>query len=517
MKNINLNEKYVINPAYKFRSDIKRIVLTNNNSLYVNNYDHVIDNITQSFSTIIHPLVAYLFSFFDGTMALKDTIKKLSEILETPEEKVLETFNIYIYNEEKVIYRLSEKHLAPIPKNFIIHKGQLKNRDLLKNIDIYEMLDNNIDLETTRYYIPNEITLMITNKCQTDCLYCYANTKIKVETPLSFKRIKEIVEEAHSLGCRSVELAGGDIFTYKNWDKIIKLLHEYEYSPYISTKIPITEKEVKRLKELNIEKIQISLDSVNPQILNHLLKVPLDYFEKMKNTLNLLRDYKIKVIVKSVITNCNDSVLNFKDLIEFLLQYDNLYSLSIAPGEVSFYKPFIYKSNKENIALIENFINELRIKKVSMQSYMIPLDDLSFEEKVEKHKNRSTCGGNVVYFYVLPDGTVTLCEQMYWHPFFILGNLSNQSIMDVWNGEKALSLWNIKQSEIKKDSACSSCNTFDECRRGQGACWRMAMQAYGSEDYDYPYPQCPSAPPVIQPFYIDKTATLEFVKSKNKN
>jgi len=206
----------------------------------------------------------------------------------------------------------------------------------------------------------------------------------------------------------------------------------------------------------------------------------------MKETLDILRKNGIQFMVKSVITKYNDTVDNFKNLVDFLLQYDNLYSLSIALGESSLYKPFIYHSNKENIASIANYVKELNNSKISMQSYMIPIDDLPFENKMKIHKDRSTCGGNVVYFYVLPDGTVTLCEQMYWHPFFILGNLKEQSIMEVWSGEKALSLWNIKQSEIQKDSPCSRCATFESCRRGQGSCWRMAIQAYGADNFDFP-------------------------------
>jgi hypothetical protein len=29
------------------------------------------------------------------------------------------------------------------------------------------------------------------------------------------------------------------------------------------------------------------------------------------------------------------------------------------------------------------------------------------------------------------------------------------------------------------------------------------------------YPQCPKTPPVINPFYIDDTATVEYIRNKN--
>jgi len=178
-----------------------------------------------------------------------------------------------------------------------------------------------------------------------------------------------------------------------------------------------------------------------------------------------------------------------------------LESLSLAPGETSLYKPFTYKSTQTNLKIIEDYINELDDSRVTMQSYMKD-DYLTQEEKIRNHNERSTCSGNLTSFYILPDGNVTICEQIYWHPFFILGNVKQQSFLDVWQSPKALGIWNISQEEIRDESPCKNCSTFDICRRGKGSCWRMAIVAYGVENYDFPYPQCPFAPPAIKDIYI---------------
>jgi len=74
-----------------------------------------------------------------------------------------------------------------IPINFIIKKGENKSRELLKNIDIEDILKD-VDLERKRYYAPNEIALMANNKCYTDCVYCYANTSKKITNPIPFDK-----------------------------------------------------------------------------------------------------------------------------------------------------------------------------------------------------------------------------------------------------------------------------------------------------------------------------------------
>lgn len=128
--------------------------------------------------------------------------------------------------------------------------------------------------------------------------------------------------------------------------------------------------------------------------------------------------------------------------------------------------------------------------------------DFTFAEKQEDFSKRAACSANTTSFLVLPDGKVTYCEQTYWNPQFNMGDLRNQSIMEMWNSEKALSLWNFSQEEVQESSPCKSCNMFAECRRGQGNCWRMAVATYGPDCYDYPSPNCPRAPKITKSMFI---------------
>ena len=74
--------------------------------------------------------------------------------------------------------------------------------------------------------------------------------------------------------------------------------------------------------------------------------------------------------------------------------------------------------------------------------------------------------------------------------------------MEMWNSEKALSLWNISKDDIREGSVCKTCDEFEECRRGPGSCWRYAIEAYGHDNYDYPTYTCPKAPLTINDIFI---------------
>jgi sulfatase maturation enzyme AslB (radical SAM superfamily) len=55
-------------------------------------------------------------------------------------------------------------------------------------------------------------------------------------------------------------------------------------------------------------------------------------------------------------------------------------------------------------------------------------EDIKITNKtLEKFNKRGLCTGNTRVFYVLPDGKITFCEQMYWSPNFIIGDITNLS------------------------------------------------------------------------------------------
>ncbi|MDY0389030.1 MAG: SPASM domain-containing protein [Methanolobus sp.] len=109
------------------------------------------------------------------------------------------------------------------------------------------------------------------------------------------------------------------------------------------------------------------------------------------------------------------------------------------------------------------------------------------------------CTGNQSALLILPNGDVTLCEKSYFNKNLTIGNILENSIMDVWDSERAKNLFFIPQSSFPEESACSKCAEFEDCRYNLGVCWTDVMASYGEESWLYPSPNCPFAP---QPKYI---------------
>lgn len=79
---------------------------------------------------------------------------------------------------------------------------------------------------------------------------------------------------------------------------------------------------------------------------------------------------------------------------------------------------------------------------------------------------------------------------MYWHPFFIIGDVSRDKISSVWKSERATYLAKNIWNDIRPVSTCSRCALRKECFESNNRCWSDILKAYGRENYDFPDPRC---------------------------
>lgn len=109
-------------------------------------------------------------------------------------------------------------------------------------------------------------------------------------------------------------------------------------------------------------------------------------------------------------------------------------------------------------------------------------------------ETNQTCYANTYSISILPSGDCTICEMLYYNRFFILGNIKEQKLIDIWNSEKAIDLFLPKRENITQDSACSTCLVFDKCKRqlAKKICYVDVMKVYGL--LDFPDPKCPQSP-----------------------
>lgn len=113
------------------------------------------------------------------------------------------------------------------------------------------------------------------------------------------------------------------------------------------------------------------------------------------------------------------------------------------------------------------------------------------KDKAEEWRNRAHCPGGRSSMTITPDGKVVLCDTVPQEGVFMVGDVSTQSIMNVWNSEELLN-FTYPPREKFAGSACYDCSDRTDCHSKAGYCFRDTYFNYGTA-YGPP-PKCPFAP-----------------------
>lgn len=496
-------ETYIFNPAYLMINDKKRIVVT----------DSVLaekdPQANSQFTSLIHPVCAMLVAMFDGQHSFEDTIRKASINLDIDEVILSNVAKTLIENSKDVSVKFGETY-SSFPARTLIKK---EDADKLFEVSHhYKIRDffiphDLVDLKTARFYKPIEMTLVINLTCATNCIYCYARRNENY-VPLPTGRILEIIDEAKRLNMKNITVTGGELFLHKDWEIILKRFIDNGFVPYISTKVPISEETIIKYRAIGMNKIQISLDSLDPEILISHVRTDFDYVNRIIKTLDLLEKHKIEVVIHSILTNYNTQPQDLHQLADKLSSYSNIstikfdfvgYSLYIDPMTNG--KNMLSAEDSKQVLII---LEELKkdFPKIKIGNLTMLKDNFRLSE--EKFKKRARCSGNLYQFAMLPDGKVTYCEELYWQKEFIIGDLTSQSIEEMWSGT-AKEVFDRKQGCFQKSSPCFSCEEFDKCQGNPGVCWKQIIGCYGADNWSYPDPRCPIAPEVKFQYFKSNT------------
>lgn len=484
---------YYFNPDYTIRRDGNRYLLY---SRFMKKYD------TDTVKTFIHPYHARLLSLFSVGNTVEKAASVIALDLSVSKEKAKEILFPWVNG---VRFRISINGAkVNIPQNVLIPTEKICDKSEIKAFTIPKSLTKDVDLSTKRLQIPYLMTFMLTNTCITKCCYCYADTHTKVKSLLPTERIFDIIREAKRIGVYNIFLIGGEVFLHQDWDRILKELTKNGFCPdTISTKVPITPSIVNGLKESGFKgTLQLSIDTLNSNIATETLHVSSCYIQKVKHGIRLLEEAGINYRIETVLTKKTCTKENIDALYEFLKCNKCVKTWEIRTAMFSNQKSMNnFNSIKATVPQLEELFKyiENHIRNEATFTVTFPRTEIdkayySAEGGSSTFKG-SKCTALNDHLFVLPDGKCTICEQLYWNPNFIIGDLTNTSIFDVWNSEKANRLLNLKQERINKQSPCSTCKLFNDCFRiNRNRCWTDVIKAYGADKWDFPDPRCKFAP-----------------------
>ena len=301
----------ILNPDYHFKNDRDRIVMYSKKNV---NFDSSAD-----WASYIHPMQAMILGLFTIPKTLELHCSAIEKHFHMTSQEVKDLINPYVNNSTPVYVNVGDDKVL-FPKNVLIPYTENNASNYTYDFELGDLKCTSIDLSPERMHkAPHSILFMLTNKCVTKCKYCYADCATKYN-PLTTEQILNIIENAHSLKVSYIDVIGGEIFCRKDWDIIISKLVEYDMSPsFISTKVPINQDIAERLNKTGYNNvIQLSLDSLDEEILKEMIGCQTGYIDKLLHGIELLQSYGFEIQIDTILTRLNSNKKQLLDLYSLL-------------------------------------------------------------------------------------------------------------------------------------------------------------------------------------------------------
>lgn len=480
------------NPNYYLKHDGERTILATNP--YAQDPD-----VKKGWLSKIHPLYAMMFSILSQPSELEIAIRKIADFFSVSINEAERLLTPFLY-EEGILEAKYQDTISYFPPHIVLKDIGITHGGL--DYNPAHFIFSKVDLTSQRMKLaPQGIVLIINNRCVTDCIYCYADKKQKCKTSFSLATIESLLENAKRLGIRELQVIGGEFFLYPDWERLLELLEKYEfYQSLISTKVPLSKAQINSFNRFNI-RLQISFDAFDSNLVQKTLGVSDVYFERMKRTIKNIDCASVNFQVATVLTNLTATIDNLNNLHCFLKELKNLKRWEIRFAFRSLYSVSNFdeiKVSPDFTEMLSHWYEEIR-KSSSVNILLSPANDIKYysAQNGSISFEGPRCSANTTHMVILPDGKVTICEQLYWNPRFIIGDIYKNTIEEIWTGRRALELASWQQSKVQKNSPCSSCELFETCLNYPNKCFANTIKAYGDANWDYPDPRCSRALPFI--------------------
>lgn len=336
------------------------------------------------------------------------------------------------------IKKLSEKLYS------LIH-NKLKNEKISRKFRwiLFSKRELEYSIKKKPHPFPSMFQIQTINLCNGSCAMC-PYTKNKENTPTSMsddlfeKIIQEIVNESKStfihLYLQNEPLMDANIF--KKIQLIKKLSKGTITTAFITNGSLFTDEKIKELEESENDLVIFSLDAFKKET-----------YEKIRKGLNF--DKILNNLEKILKSRYKKGIF-----VEFVVQKDNL-------EEFNSFKKFW---KKKHVPIVVNLINNRAGEVDNFDNFCLDKSSLSFLQRfgIKFYKKIVKCCPMVLSsFNILSNGDVILCCNDYSKKF-ILGNLSNSSIKEIWNGQKYQDIRQLFcRGEYKKIPVCRNCYDWE--------------------------------------------------------
>lgn len=273
-----------------------------------------------------------------------------------------------------------------------------------------------------KHNILHNVTIELLNYCNSACIHCYLQNTIPQEN--KFENVLKIIDQSVEAGAMQITLTGGEPLLHPKIVEIIKYIKSKGVAINLLTSLNVKRGEWFECISL-CDKVGVSLYGGSKNIHDQITRIN-GSFDNMRDNLNYLISKKVFVTLN--ITIMNENVDDVSNMINFAKQTTEQYRLNY----------FLHGTMSQKHQIGYDKIRSLKKMLISNDN----TNTLSEQFK---------CTAGSSSLWVDTDLNVFPCV------FFRkqIGNLFNQTLLDIWNNSDVLSI--IKQTSNTDFKKCQAC------------------------------------------------------------
>lgn len=299
--------------------------------------------------------------------------------------------------------------------------------------------------------VPLGIHLDVTYRCNERCVHCYLDHDDHGE--LTTTEIKDILDQLAEAGTFFLTLSGGEVLMRRDFFEILEYARKLMFNVRIKTNgVMIGAAEARRIRDLGVEQVQISIYSARPEVHDAITKLP-GSLKKSIRAIRFLKSQGLKVVIANVMMTAN------------LGEHAGVQSLARELGVTYTLDPTITPKIDGDTSILN-----LRIPGSELNAVFHNKDLVGNVEEFcapppppgDDVMEGVPCSAGHTAAYITPYGDVFPCVQ------FPLptGNLRQQRFLEIWKHSPELN--DVRSIRAKDLPVCSTCSHVGSCTRCPG-------------------------------------------------
>lgn len=317
--------------------------------------------------------------------------------------------------------------------------------------------------KTVEGRVPWNVHIDLTYRCNERCVHCYLDHEDHGE--MTTREVKGVLEQLAEAGALFLTFSGGEIFLRKDLFELIAYGRALHFDIGLKTNALLIDANIaRRLRELDVRKIQISIYSADAEIHDAITKVP-GSLERTLRAIRMLLDESLQVKLACPLMKQNLAAFRGVQKLAENLGVPYVLDLTITPKMDGDESVLALRSSATDLL---NVLQDRQLNSRACAPEQAPAENVFVTGSATSSGIESSafddipCSAGHNSCYISPYGDLSPCVQM---PK-AAGNLRNQKFEEIWYGSREMN--RVRAARESQLPLCSACSIRQFCERCPG-------------------------------------------------